>query len=507
MKLIQSVAYKLSKSEDNNRSLKEENRELRQEVRALRLELARVTGQKPGQSVAWPSTSPLASRSRTCEKTPPSYAQSTKASRLRSSSSSPPNTANTSPDPDWSPTIGIPPSPTLLTVNGTDCTYQNGKLNVMQFGYLRTTASRNSYEIAQFSLRPHLGALNTRIRTASWGWYDSSEQTYNAHCSKKINHVENSKPANTVQIMSQTEWDDLVTQKAIAKRTRLADKAWTRGLIFEVYIHHDSLFDILSEAHTLGKRCLWRWTRTHRPDHCCGYRSDVDFGRDRLDRWVEHMPSESFKFRHSQSWQIHRKLNDLIRLRNFVCHFSGGRQDVCRMDEYLEDVQELAVLLYDLESAFHARALRDRLRGETERTLQEIETLTMLTALPEAGDPWLRHQSDTVRNAVYELDRGYYPHQHPILVTAAREWVSHQGDRDYGRSIPEAEGSTETEGKSPDGTSLLSAVGSEQQTDIIGRKEAVHRRRRDSLSADLGRSANVVGGQGLVGHRRRAASM
>lgn len=441
MKLLHSIAYQLSKLEDEKQSLRKENHELRQENCALRTELARVTGRKLGHLVSRPSTSFLISRSRTSEKSTPSYAQSTKASRARSSSSSPPSTTSTSPGPDWSPTTGTPKSPTLLKVNGMNCTYQDGKLNVMQFGYLSSTASRFHYQIARLDLYPHT-ALSSRIQTATWGWNDP-RQTCNTDGSekKKISHAKSPKPTNTLQIMSQTEWDDLVTQKAIAKRTRLADKAWTRGIFFELYIHHDRLFDILSEALTLGKRCVWRWTRTHRPRHC-GYLSDVDFARDKLSHWIRSKPSEFFEFRHSQSWQIQRKLEHLIRLRNFVCHFSGACQDVCRMDEFVEDVQELAVLLYDEESASHARALRDRLRAEAERTLQEIETLTMWTALPEAGDPWLQHHSDTVRAAVIELDRGFYHSRQHILDTAAREWVSHQRRWDYGQGLPEAEGRT-----------------------------------------------------------------
>ncbi|KAG8162151.1 hypothetical protein KVR01_007916 [Diaporthe batatas] len=210
------------------------------------------------------------------------------------------------------------------------------------------------------------------------------------------------------------------------------------------------------------------------------------------------MPAKFFTFRHSKPSQIQRKLLNLIGLRNLMCHFNGS-QDVRHMDVYLENIHELAVLFYDEPRALLARALRDRLHAEAERTLQEIETLTMLTTLPEAGDPWLLHHRNTVCNAVDELARGYHlPSQkHPILVAAAREWAAHEArwpahhmGWEYGTSIPIPEveditaaraGSSDeaglsgmmTEGRSLDEADLSDRGVSEPQKDVLDEEDSL----------------------------------
>lgn len=505
MKIIRSLSYQLSKAEDENLSLRKENYELRREVFALRTELASVTGGKLRKSVSRPSTR-LTRCSITSGGTTPSYAESTKASRLRSclptpsntstssdsnscSSPSTTNSTSTSPDP-WEPRI--PTIPGLLKVDRTHCAYQDGKLKVMQFGFLNYTASRHRYELAQSSLYPH-ARLNARRRFDPCGWVNPSTQMYNAFCSKQIEHVRKLRSAGTLQIMSEAEFDDLITRKAIAKRTRLADKEWTEYIGSQLFINHDRLYEILTEALTVAKRCVWRWTRTHRPMEF-RYLSDVDFGRDRLVPLFRRMPSTT-------TWMV----EDLIRLRNLVCHFNGGHQDVRRIDEHIENVQELAVLLLDEESAYHSRALRDRLHAEAERTLEEIETFTMWTTLPGAGDMWLKHHSDTVQYAVGELYRGFSRIHHHVLATAAREWASHQRGWDYGLGIPESERNTE-ESMPPHGPSLLSTASKERLTDNSNQGQKMQLRRRSSLSVESGCSANVLGGKEYTGSRKRSVS-
>lgn len=509
MKILRSLAYQLAKAEDENLSLRRENYELRQEVLALRTALASVTGRKLRKSLSQPSTR-LTRRSITSDGTTPSYAQSTKASRVRSCASAPSNNTSTStdsnssslpstpisstisPDP-WSSDIRIPKIPGLLEVHSTHCAYQDGTLDVIQFGFLNSTASRQRYEAVRRDLYPHAG-LNARGRFDPSGWGDPSTQTYNAFCSKQIEQVGKLQSAGTLQIMSKAEFDDLITREAIAKRTRLADKEWIEYIGSQLFINHDRLFEILTETLAVAKRCVWRWMRTHRPKEL-KYLSDIDFARDRLVPLFYGMPSTTTC-----------KVESLIRLRNLVCHFSGGYQDVRRMDEHVENVQELAVLLLDEENAYHCRALRDRLRDEVERTLEEIETFTMWTALPGAGDMWLKHHSDTVRYAVYELDMGFSHCHHRVLITAAREWASHRRGLDYGWGIPDVEGNMETESIPPHGPSLLSTESKGGLTGNCKQGEAMQLRRRGSFSVESGCSANVLRGKECIGSRRRSVS-
>lgn len=321
----------------------------------------------------------------------------------------------------------------------------------MSFGYLKpTVASRHKDQIsASMRIRPRPTPRNVQTKTNSCSWGYSTDRSCETDCSEETEESEEPQPANSLRIMSQTEWDDLITQKAIAIRTRLADNAWNRGSAYTVYIDHDMLFDILSSTETLAKRCLWGWMRAHRPDQCrrwIGYQSDIDFGREALTTLLDRLSRNTFSFRHTQFWQVTSKLNRLIDMRNDLHHFHGGRRNVCHMDEYVETVQKLAVLLYDEEAASRARALRDRLREEAERTLREIETSMLLTSLPEAGDTWKPHHADLIQDAAFELNRGVLTYSYPpIVYEAAREWASHHRSRSFGVAQPEPEPSAQWE--------------------------------------------------------------
>lgn len=535
MKFIHPIAYQLSLAEDRIKTLEKENHE-------LRLELAQIRRRNSRQTTARLSSSPSRNRSTTPDHAFPSYARSTMTSRLRSLESSASSSRSTSPDTDWSPRP--PTQPKYLSINGKSCAYKDGELYVTRFNYLKSTvASRHRDELSLLRTRhrptPPDAQKTSEVSTRSY----STDGLCDTDCSEETEELEEPQTANSLRIMSQTEWDDLVTQKAIAIRTRLADKAWTRGSSYTVYIDHDILFDILSSTEALAKRCLWGWMRAHRPDQCrcwIGYRSDIDFGRERLTTLLDRLPSNVFNFRHTRHWQVTSKLNRLIELRNFLHHFHGRRNNVCRMDDYVEIVQKLAVLLYDEDAASRARALRDRLRGESERTLREIETFMLLTSLPEAGDTWKPHHADLIQDAAFELDRGVLTYTYPpIVYEAAREWASHRRSRTFGVAQPEPEPSAQLESspyvyaclstivvlKLPShiiegfcGVSLTHINSREQglpsgaksaQDPLFGNDLArpVHTRRRCNTSADAGCTKSVAGGRGGLGTRGRAVSM
>lgn len=515
MKFVPSMAHQLSKAEDRIEALTKSNCELQEEICRLRSRLAwvKTLAVQPQQALARPVASPKVTRSNTSEETTPSYARTTKASRLRglsscqqqiiakpsksplpghsstseekapsyarstessrlrSSSSSLDSTSSTSPEIDGSPIIT--PSPTRLTIHGKDYTYEEAKPSVMESGDLITAASRTTYEFAQiFSVLKSVAFLDVSR--------DFLQHIDNTGCAKKHNSAQKTKQSKMQEIAPKVKkLGDRLLQQGIATRTRLADNAWIHRLFFKVYINHDTLFEILSEGHELAKSCLWTWIGKHRPQclGLIGYRSDVNFSGEEFYRFIKYMPKDFFSFRHSKSSQVTPRLHHLISLRNLVCHFNGS-QDARYMDVHLANIQELAVLLYDEPRAALARALRDRLRAEVEQTLQEIETLTNLTTLPEGGDPWLLHHYSTVRDAAAELKRGYHlPSQrHPILDTAARElaayqkrWPPHHLGWVYGSSIPttEVEENAATEGRSSDEPNLLNTAVSEGTTNIL----------------------------------------
>lgn len=106
--------------------------------------------------------------------------------------------------------------------------------------------------------------------------------------------------------MSQPELDDMAAQNAIAAQKRLEDHAWAKDPAYHVYIDHDVLYDIMTGAERLAKRCLWQWVRTHRPDELpeLGYLSDVDFGREVLSTWMNRLPLSFFEYRLTKPYQI-----------------------------------------------------------------------------------------------------------------------------------------------------------------------------------------------------------
>jgi hypothetical protein len=427
MKILPPVGRQLSKVVDEKEVLRKENHKLRQELCAARTELARLRGRKPPKPNGKLPMPPPTRGSTSLDGRSPSYAQPTKASRLRScpsapssttstssASTSPPSTPTTStstspwPSDNW--VIGVPTAG-AITVGGKDCIYEDGKLKVMQFGFLKNTMSRINYEMARYELYP-------RKLPHTRDWMSDRDCV----------SPERGLPAQQHRIMEHAYSEDEAIRGLIATRTRLADKEWMKD-IANVYINHDRAYEILFEALTLAKRCVWQWART-RGSSQFKYLSDIDFGRDRITPVFSHMP-----------FAVDRKLEDLISMRNRVCHFQGGSEHASNLDHHIENVQEFAVLLHDEESAHMARELRDKVRTETEKALEEIETLTMLSSLPGAGDLWLEHQSDTVRMAIRDLYQYDSPPRHRVIDRAAREWASHQRDSNYGRGIPEV-GST-----------------------------------------------------------------
>lgn len=501
MKSIHPVAYQLSVAEDRIKSLEKENQE-------LRLEVARLTRQRPPQSIISPPPSPKRRRLGTCDGNLPAYARSTAASRGRSSPSSSSSTTST----DRSSSPETPPQ--HVVVDKKRYVYRDGELTKMTFGYLKSTVSTRHRDDISALTRKRLRSFtpDDSWKTELPEWDPPTDHSSDADHSDHTEDTEELQPANTLRVMSQATFDDLVDQKGIEVRTRLNDDAWTRRPGHMVYIDHDALFDILSQAETLAKRCLWNWMRTNRPEDCrhwIGYRSDIDFGRDRISTMLAWLPHRCLDFRRTRATQVKTKLFCLIGLRNFLHHFNGRRRGAYRMDAELKLVQQLAVLLYDEEGARQARALRDRLHEEANRTVREIETFMMLTSLPEAGILWKPHHADLVDDAATEVARGCFSNTYPLEVyAAAHQWLSNPRGLAPQVSQPEVQDKTQPEGQSNHGSFLTSTKNIDAGT-FNGKSGQVRNRRRNSVSVDAGyvKPAIVVGGRGGLRTRRHTVSV
>lgn len=362
MKLIRSRGSQLSKAEEEIESLRKENHELRQDNRTLRAQLARVTGRTLPKPVARNSTPQRTSGPSSSNGTTPPYAQPTRASSLRDVTSTSPTTATTprksaSSSPSsrltiststgdnhsWIPTVPVPVAG-AVKVNGKDVLYDNGEIKVIEFGFLKSTQSHTRRVAALYEEFPHVGFF--RSSNDTWGWEPPATKTQH----------EKHHPATKFEVMPQTTFDALIsrsgyekrTQRAIETRTRLSENQWITGMSSSVYINHDRLWEIAREALEVAKRCVFRWFCTHRRQWF-NYLFDIDFGRDSITGPFSIMP-----------YTVRGKLENLIRLRNRVCHFSGSKgEDVDSWDRSVKDVHEFAILLLDEEGAREARGLRD----------------------------------------------------------------------------------------------------------------------------------------------------
>lgn len=336
---------------------------------------------------------------------PTSYAESTRSLGLFSSSSSSGNSTN---------------SPKHVAIHGKPCVYQRGKLIEQDYGFLLSTeATINRFGDTERYREERCGIFRPSLPT-TWG------STPSPTALPDIARHPRPEPPKPTQIMSREELVDMTERKGIELRTRLDDDDWLSGPANNVRIDHDELFDILTRAERIAKRCLWRWFRVNHPNTCIrmglNYLSDMDLGRSTM----ESLSNRGYKmlgYRHTKSAEVHRSIEHMIQLRNRVHHFYGTWLTMHAADEYLYDVQNLAVNLYDEESAGSARDLRDRLRRGAEGVAGEIETLRLLMELPFAErNPWQHHHVESFRALRCSYSAHTFSENAPLVIAAAYEW-------------------------------------------------------------------------------------
>lgn len=353
----------------------------------------------------------------------PSFARSTRSSRLRTSrppishngsnSSLGLATSSSSSESSSSSTDG----PKKVVVHGKPCVYHSGQLVVQGFGFLLSTkATVNKFGDRECRREERCGVCRPPSKD-SWGC------PLTPMTPSRTAPEPRPEPPKPTQIMTKQELEDRTELKGIALRTRLDDDDWLSDPANNIRMNHDELFDILTRAERLAKWCLWRWLRVNHPAKCkrmkLHYPSDMDFGRQRMES-LACGGHEMFQYRHTESADVHRSFEDMIQLRNRVHHFDPTWFKMETIDNYLYDVQNLAVKLYDEESARSARDLRDRLRQGVEGVAKEIEALRLLTALPFVGQhPWQHHHVELFANVGRDPWFGEYA---PSVVAAARDW-------------------------------------------------------------------------------------
>lgn len=327
---------------------------------------------------------------------PPSFARSTRASRLRYNKSTTSRTKRTfvSKRSQSSPSTSNTRVSGLAIVHGRPYFYDNGNVKKM-FGYLRPTKAT-------------LSRLGERGDSADESWsFDNTPECVPSKFVDEINQPPKLPTKIMTQIMTQAQFDDRTERLGILLRTRLRDNAWLQEPTNNGMLDDDDLFDLLTRAERLAKRCLFRWLRTNRADRCDWFRldyvSDMDLGRESVESLTR--PEDFFCYRHTQTHEVRSTIQCLIELRNWLHHFSGGRSfSMDDVDRQLYIVQLLAVQLYDEESAGRARSLRDRLHRKAEHIAGEIESMGLLTALPFASEkPWQHHHLKLFAHVAYRM--------------------------------------------------------------------------------------------------------
>ncbi|KAG6355187.1 hypothetical protein INS49_004268 [Diaporthe citri] len=298
----------------------------------------------------------------------PSFARSTRASRVRESPK-PVSTTRTVPS---SPSANSTANGSrIVVVDGKSYVYRNGELTMMSFGYLVSTKSAIN-KFGHFERR-----REERSGVCHPAFAEPEPWDFSCYVEPKAVSEECSQPAKSTQIISQAEFDDGIERKGIALRTQLRLDGWAWEPANIVVIDHDELFDILWKAERLAKRCLWRWLRTNRPRECewygIHYLSDMDLGRDRLNLLT---------FGDAEFLQL--PVDDVA-----FHHFNGHGFRMAHVDKHLYDVQRLGFLLYDEETTLSARSLRHRLRTKA-----------------EGEYPWQPHHVELFKRALMRLCEG-----------------------------------------------------------------------------------------------------
>ncbi|KAJ2988806.1 hypothetical protein NUW58_g3784 [Xylaria curta] len=135
--------------------------------------------------------------------------------------------------------------------------------------------------------------------------------------------------------------------------------------------------------YSFGKGGRWNWnTRNLDGPHL------VRLGRDEMIRWMRY---NTYSFASPQDkycdgfcfFSICRALFDVVPLRNAMCHPEGYvLRDAERLDRLLSDAQLAVVLMNDEKHAMEIREIRDELRIEGEKSMQNINDLYYLVILP-----------------------------------------------------------------------------------------------------------------------------
>lgn len=232
-------------------------------------------------------------------------------------------------------------------------------------------------------------------------------------------------PEHFQHTMADKDFTDLLELHTLPFKTGLYHNSWPNDEPVQDFSINARLQNtIMQRGLDIAKQTVWFFLQHNHPSKCRAYFPggwvDVRFGRKELNRSIgeEDAPSSpdwsgcrTWRYRQNQPELVQAMIYDMISFRNAVSHYStGSYSGLLVIDGWLEDVQRLAIELYDEERALAVRQLRDELRQAVADTTAAIEVLEPLAMLPFAKYRW-----EASHEAMFRLVNDYmYEHRFSV---------------------------------------------------------------------------------------------
>ncbi|KAI1157368.1 hypothetical protein F5B18DRAFT_666023 [Nemania serpens] len=200
-----------------------------------------------------------------------------------------------------------------------------------------------------------------------------------------------------------------VPQTDLAKRSRLDD---TFRLYAPAPIEGKEGFSALRRAFEIVQETVFDIVKSGTPGWQGGDKFEdgphlVRLGRNELHAW---MNGKELSYNGRTKKTISDDLLDVVYLRNALCHPSGSDfRDSTEVDSFLHMAQRVTVTLGNENAAMELRGIRETVRDEAKRSLQDMRDMYLLSLMPYHEE--LRYQPHHValfKQVLSEKDRGYW---------------------------------------------------------------------------------------------------
>ncbi|KAI1127875.1 hypothetical protein F5Y10DRAFT_292556 [Nemania abortiva] len=381
--------------------------ELENEVTRLRKELAVLRNSKPQNLLQTPPRPEKSTKSPICTHR---YAQSTTASRCKDKS----QTQDSEDGGDKSPQNKLP----FIARDGESWTYKNGVLVQMDYSirpsYMRSTYAVEKRELAVWREKWDKERELRKKSRSMWGppFSPNDSRGYSEEYESDLPPT----PPSSDDDMEDDPKDNL------EERSRLRDTL--RFESQDVTIDSKSGFRYLRRAaeiaqeaiHAVGESGAPGWKRFREGPHV------VKLGRNELMSWLGEYPDQRLASNGYAAYTVYHGLLDVVYLRNAISHPCGETfSDPERVDALMKRSQHLAIVLGDEKRAFEVRQLRDDLREEAHRSVQDVLDLYYMSSLPySTGIECAYHHEKLFQGALNLYSR--YSYDYWMVLAVAQAW-------------------------------------------------------------------------------------